>query len=193
VSCFFDPVARLGTYVEPPARESEVRADDPSRWAIALAQHLPQALSQRFGIAEESSESWQGGVGRLTPPAVPGPAAVEAGSAPKGLMIRMDAGDLGEVKCWLERGEGGMRVVIGVDGRNALMAAGAERGALEASLRAAGLPVQAVTVVPLAKFGTVLAEGERGREKASDERQIRRPLDASRAASRSTRRVKWIG
>jgi hypothetical protein len=171
-------------------RDAEVRTDDdPSRWAIALAQAVPGVLSQRFGIAEESSESWQRGVGRLTPPSAPGPQASEAGSAPKGLMIRMDAGDLGELKCWLERGEGGMRVVLGVDGRNALTAASAERGALEAALKAAGLPVQSVKVVPLGEFGTVLAEGET----AADGRQVQRSFDESRARARTTRRVKWIG
>jgi hypothetical protein len=186
---FFDPMARLGTYVERPVERAEPRADDPSRWAIALAQAVPGVLSHRFGIAEESSESWQGGVGHLTPPAPTVTSQGEGAQGPKGLMIRMDAGDLGELKCWLEQGEGGMRVVIGVDGRNALTAAGAERAALEASLRAAGLSVQAVKVVPLAELGTVLAEGGT----APDGRQLRRSPAGSRDESRTTRRVKWIG
>jgi hypothetical protein len=187
---FFDPVLRLGTYVERAAAPDEARVDDPSRWAIALAQAVPGVLSQRFGIAEESSESWQKGVGALTPPTPPPTGEAGEGSAPKGLMIRMDGGDLGELKCWLERGEQGMRVVLGVDGRNALTAAGAERAALEASLRAAGLPVHSVSVVPLSKFGTVLAEGQGDR--TPDGRQIRKPPVGSRDASRA-RRQKWIG
>ena len=190
---FFNPLARLGTYVERPAQPAEPRTDDPTRWAIALAQAVPGVLSQRFGLVEEtkegSSESWQRGVGPLTPPTPAQTAESGPSSAPKGLMIRMDAGDLGEVKCWLERGVDGMRVVLGVDGRNALTAAGAERATLEASLRAAGLPVKGVSVVPLAELGTVLAEGEG----APDGRELRRPFAGSRDASRTTRRVKWIG
>lgn len=187
---FFDPVLRLGTFVERPPAPSEPRADDPSRWAIALSQAVPGVLSHRFGIVEESSESWQGGVGGLTPPGPQVAGEVGAGSETKGLMIRMDAGDLGELKCWLERGEGGMRVVLGVDGRNALTAASAERAALEASLRAAGLPVHSVSVVPLASFGTVLAQGPG--ERAPDGRQIRKPPAGAREESRA-RRQKWIG
>ncbi|HEY3497527.1 MAG TPA: hypothetical protein VGK73_22675 [Polyangiaceae bacterium] len=186
---YFDPLARLGTYVERTPAPAEPQVDDPSRWAIALAQAVPGVLSQRFGIAPESSESWQGGVGSLTQPEAAQTGESAPSSGPKGLMIRMDAGDLGEVKCWLERGEHGMRVVLGVDGRNALAAAGAERAALEASLKTAGLPVQSVKVVPLAELGTVLAQGER----APAGRHVPRPFAGSRDASRTTRRVKWIG
>jgi hypothetical protein len=184
-----DAFSRLGVYVERSARAVEERADDPSRWAIALSQAVPPALTRRLGIAEESSESWQGGVGPLTQPEAPPPPQTAKMPEEKGMLLAFDAGDLGQLKCWLEKTNDGMRVVVGVDGRNALMAAGAEKNALEAALKAAGLPVQSVSVVPLEKLGTVLADGER----APDGRVVRRVPAGSRDSSRPTRRVKWIG
>ena len=105
------------------------------------------------------------------------------------LMFSVRAGDLGELKCLVNRGENGVRVLIGVDGRSALTAAAAERGVLEAALRATGLTVQSVAVVPLAKFGTTLARGG----EAPDGRPVRHAHTGPRGSSRMARRVKLIG
>lgn len=186
----FDAMRLLGA----PSEEREVaeRTDETERLAAVFAQVLPQALSHRLGIAEESSESWQGGVGTLTPAEGLAPMCAESeGSEPSSdtLTFTVRAGDLGELKCLVNRGENGVRVLIGVDGRSALTAASAERGALEAALRATGLMVQSVSVVPLAKFGTPLARGG----DAADARNVRQVHAGPRAASRGTRRVKLIG
>jgi len=186
----FDALRLLGAAQE--EREISERSDETERLAALFAQALPQGLSDRFGVTEESSESWQGGVGNLTPPEPLAPmcAAVEGGEPSSDtLVFTLRAGDLGELKCLINRGEGGVRVVIGVDGRSALMAAGTERAALEAALRATGLSVQSVAVVPVAKFGTALAQ----RGEAPDGRPVRHVHAGPRGSSRSTRRVKLIG
>ncbi len=186
----FDPLTRLSAgEIE---RETVQRTEETERLAALFAQALPQPLKHTLGLPEqapESSESWQGGVGKLTQEALPTPAAVvaEASGAPSDtLVFTLRAGDLGELKCMVDRADSGVRVLIGADGHNALLAAGAERGALEAALRSAGLSVQSVKVVPLAKFGTALARGER----APDGRHVRQAFNGSRGRGR---RVKLIG
>jgi len=173
-----------------PQRETEDRAEETERWAAYFAQVLPQALNDRLGVAPESSESWQGGVGNLTPSEPLAPLlgeAESAGTSSDSLVFSLRAGDLGELQCRLERSEAGVRVLIGVDGRNALAAAGAEQGALESALRTAGLNVQSVSVVPLSKFGTTLARGGT----APDGRLVRHAPVGAR--EQRGRRVKLIG
>lgn len=183
-----DVVARLSVTV--PDREREDRTEETERWAGYFAQLLPQALSNRVGRVEESSESWQGGVGSLTRPEPPAPApgpAEASGNEGENLVFTLHAGDLGELRCELERSAAGVRVVIGVDGRNAMTAAGAEQSALESALRSAGLRVQSVAVVPLSKFGTALARGSG----AQDGRFVRHAHTGTRLER--GRRLKLIG
>ncbi|HEX5098755.1 MAG TPA: hypothetical protein VFV94_04615 [Polyangiaceae bacterium] len=195
----FDGVRLLGAPSE--ERETTERTEETERLAALFAQVLPQALSNRLGLvdeprrsseASESSESWQGGVGELTQPAGLAPMCAETGGTEPSsdtLTFSVRAGDLGVLKCQVNRGEDGVRVVIGVDGRSALTGALAERGALEAALRATGLTVQSVAVVPLAKFGTTLARGG----EAPDERHVRHVHAGPRGSTRMARRVKLIG
>ncbi len=184
----FDPIARLTAATL--ERETTARTEETERLAGLFAQALPQALHAPLGLAAQSSESWRGGVGNLTPvePLAPLLAdAVAAGGEGDSIVFSLKAGDLGELKCRLERTEAGLRVVIGADGRNALTAAGAERSALESALKAAGLSVREITIVPLAKFGTVPARGGG----TADARHVRHPHAGSR--EERSRRVKLIG
>jgi hypothetical protein len=184
----FDVFGRLCVTV--PDRERQDRTEETERWAGHFAQLLPQALNDRFGVAPESSESWRGGVGSLThaEPLAPLAAAPAApSSSDDSLVFSLRAGDLGEIRFQLERSDAGVRVVIGADGRNAMTAAGAEQSALESALKAAGLRVQSVSVVPLSKFGTPLARGGG----APDARHVRHAHAGAR--SERTRRVKLIG
>jgi hypothetical protein len=183
----FDPVSRLAAAeIE---RESVERTEETEKLAGLFAQALPVPLQNHFGIGEASSDSWQRSVGNLTPPEPPTAAAVstEASSAPSDtLVFTLRAGDLGVLKCMVDSTETGVRVLIGAESQNALTAAGAERGALEAALRTAGLPVSSVAVVPLSRFGTSLARGGG----APDGREVRRAFTGSRERAR---RVKLIG
>ena len=185
----FNPLSRLAAAeIE---REKVERTEETEKLAALFARALPAPLQRELGITqdEESSESWQRGVGNLTPNTPPTAAAVstEASGAPSDtLVFTLRAGDLGVLKCMVDRTESGVRVLIGADGRNALTAAGAESGVLEAALRAAGLPVSGVDVVPLSNFGTSLAR----RGGAPDGRHVRRAFTGSRERAR---RVKFYG
>jgi len=186
----FDALRLLGAPSED--RETAERTEETERLAALFLQALPQALNDRFGITNESSESWQGGVGQLTQAEALAPmcAEVEGGDpSTDALVFTLRAGDLGVLKCQVNRGESGVSVVIGVEGRSALTAAGSERAALEAALRATGLTVQSVAVVPMAKFGTTLARGG----EAPDARPARQAYAGPRGSSRGNRRVKLIG
>ncbi|HEX6272394.1 MAG TPA: hypothetical protein VFZ53_05120 [Polyangiaceae bacterium] len=163
------------------------RLDEAERWAAALTQAAFRAEPARVGVIGPS-ESWRGGVGQLTPPET-APSNETGGKDPKGVLLRVDAGDLGELSFWLERGPTGIRVVVGADGRNAHLAVAAERAALENSLRAAGLPVQSVAIVPRARFGTALAES--APDSASDGRNASSPRE--QRTSRQGRRLKLFG
>ena len=180
----FDPLSRLtAAEIE---RETVERTEETERLAALFAQALPSALPDRFGIVDESSDSWQRSVGNLTPPTAAAVSTEASGTPSDTLVFTLRAGDLGVLKCMVDRTESGVRVLIGADGQNALLAAGAERGALEAALRSAGLQVNSVAVVPLARFGTALARGAG----AQDGRDVRRAFTGSRERAR---RVKLIG
>jgi len=184
----FNPFVRLSAATV--ERETEAATEETERLAALFAQAVPQPLKYDLGLAEESSESWQGGVGNLTPLQQLAPMCAEAvasGGSLEDLVFSLNAGDLGVIKCRLERTEAGLRVTIGADGRNALAAPGAERNALESALRAAGLNVRSIAVVPLAKFGTVLARGGEAR----DGRPVRHAPPGSR--EQRSRRLKFIG
>jgi len=170
------------------AASGDGRLDEAERWAAALTQAALRAAPPRLGTSAAPSESWRGGVGALTPSET---AAAEEGGGndPKGVLLRVDAGDLGELSFWLERGPTGIRVLVGVDGRNAHLAVATERAALENSLRAAGLPIQSVALVPRAKFGTALAES--APDSASQGRSA--PAPRGRHASKPGRRLKLFG
>jgi hypothetical protein len=183
----FDPFTRLGAATV--ERENQAATEETERLAALFAQALPQPLHE-FGLPAESSESWRGGVGSLTQADPLAPLAAEiaaAGESSDNLVFTLQAGDLGELKCQLERTDAGVRVLIGVDGRNALIAAGAEQSALESALLAAGLTVRSLVVVPLQKFGTCLAQ----RGEAPDGRLVRHAHTGQR--EQRSRRVKLIG
>lgn len=171
-----------------PVENADGRLEEAERWALALTQTAFRPEMRKLGIAEEPSESWQGGVGDLTPPET-APVGEGGQNEPKGMLLRVDAGDLGELSFWLERGPTGIRVLVGSDGRNAHLALAAERSALENSLRSAGLPVQSVALVSREKFGTALAQ--RPPDSASQGRSA--PESRARHGSRPGRRLKFFG
>jgi len=184
-----DPAPELA--YEPKSSQEE-RLVEAERWAAALIGSLPNPAPARLGVAQAQapapSESWRRGVGPLTHPEAPAQAPEGEPSEPKGMLLRVNAGDLGQLSFWLERGPQGIRVLIGAGGHDARLALGSERSALEASLRAAGLPVQSVAVVPLPKLGTVLAQQER-----TPSGRTARSANAGSSETRAGRRLKLFG
>jgi flagellar hook-length control protein FliK len=132
------------------------------RWALALGAQLSYTAPAQTDM--ETSD-WREGAGDMTPaqtPAMTGGAPVgDAGEAAntdeKRMIVRVDAGDLGQVALLVDREKGAMRVTIGVQGSAAEAAVQVERAALIQSLQSAGIHVDSVNVVRGAGFGTVLA------------------------------------
>jgi hypothetical protein len=155
-------------------RESRDLTERAERWLAAMsgvvappppAPKLPalSAEASRTAPAAAPPVSWQGGVGALTQGVgVPGEGGGET-QLNEQLVMKLDAGDLGELSFALDRSSDGIRVIIGADGRNAQSALGAERETLLAALRRAGLPTHSVTVVPSERLGTVLAQASKTR------------------------------
>jgi hypothetical protein len=162
------------------------------RWAAALSGALePQKVVPPPPPAAGAAPpvSWREGVGSLTPEG-PAGAAAEPASPTERLVVTLEAGDLGELTCRVERGREGVSVVIGVDGDRAEAVLVSERATLEAALRNAGLPLASVAVVARSKLGTVLAHGP----EAPPGRDAKRgALVSSEQRARSARRLKWIG
>lgn len=74
------------------------------------------------------------------------------------MTLRVDGGALGELEVTLDRQEGGMRVVIGMENRHLVGAVLPDTAALRAALENVGITVQSLNVVPKSEVGTVLAQ-----------------------------------
>jgi len=178
-----------------PEVETRGLREQAERWAAMLASALaPEPVMPALQPAPVEASatppvSWREGVEGLTQVAAPAAETVSGGDKSR-LLVTLDGGDLGELSCALERSDSGLRVVIGVTGRQAAAAVGAERAALEAALRHVGLPLQSVEIVPRAQVGIVLAQGKEtpaGRQARFGAR------DPGEPRARSARRLKWIG
>ena len=132
------------------------------RWALAVSEQLSYLAPVQ---SEMETSDWRPGAGDMTPAQMPASAAgTAAGAADEAaksdenrVIVRVDAGDLGEVALLVDRKEGAMRVTIGVQGSAAEAAVQIERAALMQSLQSAGIHVDSVNVVRGSNFGTVLA------------------------------------
>jgi diacylglycerol kinase family enzyme len=132
------------------------------RWALAVGEqlsHLPPAPK------EMETSDWRAGAGDMTPAQAKTSASTASASTAQEsanddesrLIVRVDAGDLGEVALLVDRQNGALRVTVGVQGAAAQAAVEVERAALTQSLQNAGISVESVTVVRTSSFGTVLA------------------------------------
>jgi hypothetical protein len=134
-----------------------------------------QVAPQRLPAPEiEPPSAWRGSAGDLTPPAGQGvgtPGSAAAPEAPERLVLHVDGGDLGEVSLTLEREDGALRVVIGLENEQHLRSIGPDARALRGALESAGLSVHSLNIVPSSQVGTVLAQRRlhpSGQEPAAD-------------------------
>jgi hypothetical protein len=151
------------------AREIEERDQEElaKRFALALA---PQIISQLpppppKGAAEPPG-GWRQSDGVLTPTnasdsaygataAAEGDAEAEANQR---IVLRVQTRDLGEVSLVLDRSEGAVRVVIGVQDASTIERMMPERDALARQLQGSGLTIQSIQFVRQSEVGTVLAQ-----------------------------------
>jgi hypothetical protein len=73
------------------------------------------------------------------------------------MIVRVQAGELGELAFSVDRTNSGLRVLIGVESTAARTALAPERATLIEVLRANGMAVDSVSVVAISEVGTVLA------------------------------------
>src|SRR5450432_70172 len=129
--------------------EKKNTLEQAKRWALLVSAPLCHPLP--IQNAMETSD-WRAGAGDMTPPSTAGAgshgiSADAKNSHENRLIVRVDAGDLGEVALLVDRTDGAMRVTIGVQGAHAEAAVEVERLALTQALQNAGITVNSVNVV----------------------------------------------
>ncbi|HEX2875752.1 MAG TPA: flagellar hook-length control protein FliK [Polyangiaceae bacterium] len=121
---------------------------------VSSAQALPQAES-------ETPSAWHPSGGVLTPGCTgtesAGGAPVDL-KAPERLVLRVDGGALGELEVTLDRQDGALRVVIGMENQHLVSSVLPDARALRSALESAGITVQSLNVVQASEVGTVLAQ-----------------------------------
>lgn len=179
------------------------REDAPRQRAGEAAAELWLSLSQRAAAVQklpegqnETPSAWRPGAGDLTPGTQAAPAPSGAPAAPRSaerLTLRVDGGELGEVQVTLDRRDGALSVVIGLENGQMVGSVLPDARALRAALENAGLNVHALRVVPTSEVGTVLAQrrpSPSGQKQAEQTGSEPRPDQAHR---RPHRRLTLIG
>jgi flagellar hook-length control protein FliK len=148
-------------------REETARTRDGEQAAalwVALAQSVTGAQSLALPAAPSVSpppSAWHSSAGDMTPARGAEPAAAGAPLEPKPaerMTLRVDGGALGELEVTLDRQEGGMRVVIGMENQHLVGSVLPDTAALRTALENAGITVQSLNVVTQSEVGTVLAQ-----------------------------------
>lgn len=142
------------------AKSGERDGEAAAQLWMALAQQVSSAQSLPTGELETPS-AWHPSGGVLTPGATGAEAAGGAPvdlKTPERLVLRVDGGALGELEVTLDRQDGALRVVIGMENQHLVGAVLPDARALRAALEGAGITVQSLNVVPASEVGTVLAQ-----------------------------------
>jgi hypothetical protein len=142
-------------------------------WAATLASTLAQQMPPPRAIPPPATtEAWRPSVGALTPGSEatlggsnPTPTGAAPGSADDSeqtpsterVHLSTQIADLGEVNLVVDRTNGGVRVLIGVEDARAAMLIDPERLRLQGALLAAGVGVESIRVVQVDRRGTLLA------------------------------------
>jgi flagellar hook-length control protein FliK len=146
--------------VEREEAKSERDGEAAAQLWMALAQQVSSAQALPTGELETPS-AWHPSGGVLTPGTTGTEAAGGAPAdlkAPERLVLRVDGGALGELEVTLDRQDGALRVVIGMENRHLVGAVLPDAGVLRAALEGAGITVQSLNVVQVSEVGTVLAQ-----------------------------------
>jgi hypothetical protein len=126
---------------------------------VTTAQALPLAASTEAPSAPPSA--WHPSAEDLTPGGVMAPTAGGApadASASERMVLRVDGGALGELEVTLDRQDGELRVVIGMENQHLVSSVLPDARALRTALEGVGITVQSLNVVAASEVGTVLAQ-----------------------------------
>lgn len=166
---------------------------------VALAQQVSGA--QQLPVFADPSVSpppsaWRPSDGDMTPATAPTPSSGEATSeakAPERMTLRLDGGALGELEVTLERQEGGMRVVIGMENQAQIASVMPDARALQSALESAGIHVQSLNVVTQSEVGTVLAQRRLSPSGQKSDADTGPEQDREKAQKRTHKRLTLIG
>lgn len=125
---------------------------------VTTAQALPQACTE---APSAPPNAWHPSAGDLTPGGVMTPTAGGApaeASASERMVLRVDGGSLGELEVTLDRQDGQLRVVIGMENQHLVSSVLPDARALRTALEGVGITVQSLNVVAASEVGTVLAQ-----------------------------------
>lgn len=168
---------------------------------VALAQKVTSSQGLSLPSAPlgqpETTSAWHPSAGVLTPgsaaPSASGGAPVDA-KAPERMVLRVDGGSLGELEVTLDRQDGALRVVIGMENQHLVGSVLPDTRALKSALENAGVNVQSLNVVPASEVGTVLAQRRTSQSepKPSAEQSAAEP-ENEKAQKRNHKRLTLIG
>lgn len=128
---------------------------------VALAQQVTRAQTLPPPSANAPTSAWHPSAGDLTPAT---PSAMAAGGAPvdpkapERMVLRIDGGALGELEVTLDRKDGALSVVIGMENQHLVSSVLPDARLLQQALEGAGITVQSLNVVQASEVGTVLAQ-----------------------------------
>jgi hypothetical protein len=156
---------------------------------VTTAQALPAAEIDPPNAWHSSAVDLTPGGGQLAPA---GGSPVEA-SAPERMVLRVDGGALGELEVTLDRKDGALNVVIGMENQHLVGSVLPDAGALRRALEGVGITVQSLNVVTTSEVGTVLAQrrvSPSGPKPSADEGDEQKPETDRK---RSNKRLTLIG
>lgn len=142
----------------------ETRHERDGEQAAALWVALAQQVTTAQALPKESIDppsAWRPSAGVLTPD---GAASVTPGDAPAApstserMVLRVDGGALGELEVTLDRQDGALSVVIGMENQHLVSSVLPDASALRSALEGVGINVQSLNVVQASEVGTVLAQ-----------------------------------
>ncbi len=145
-------------------QRDEARHERDGEQAAALWVALAQQVTAAQALPNDSIDppnAWHPSAGVLTPgtaaSVVPG-GSPAAPNAPERMVLRVDGGALGELEVTLDRQDGALRVVIGMENQHLVGSMLPDASALRIALEGAGITVQSLNVVQASEVGTVLAQ-----------------------------------
>jgi hypothetical protein len=157
--------SRTSTSIERDDSARERRGETAAALWVALAERVhgvPAPL--RLGEIEPPNApptAWRTSAGDLTPRLAAADRSDDAPADPNAaerLTLRVDGGEMGEVSVTLEREDGALRVVIGLENEGFAQSVAPDARALRSALEGAGLSVHSLNIVPSCEVGTVLAQ-----------------------------------
>ena len=127
---------------------------------VALAQQVTRAQALPLSVSETTS-AWHSSAGDMTPATAMAAGAGDAPADPSAserMVLRVDGGALGELEVTLDRKDGALSVVIGMENQHLVGSVLPDAHALRSALEGVGITVQSLNVVQASEVGTVLAQ-----------------------------------